>query len=452
MGTIVAYSLTGSLALLAGWLAYRMFIAQGNSARFNRMVLLAVYAFALMLFPIMQIDFNVDEVVTVVFADQIADTAGIVPTDYLSQAGNGALNQLIRFYAEVAVMMLVMSIITALRIAVKVRRAKRKEEEDGVSIAVMNDLNIAPFSWCRTVVINERDYNENHSMILAHEKAHIKSCHFLDLILAQAVCAFMWYNPAAWLMLRELKLVHEYEADDAVLASGYNARGYQMLLIEKAAGKKFAILSNSLNNSGLRERIVHMIKPVAGSRLSRLRVAVLLPVAVVLVGILSNSAVSHALSRIESTSLAQTKVNDMNVFIDDKDFHGVLNDVNTSDIKSITINRQDKSIRIATKDGEESKAVSVPEFEGGLKELQSYIRRQSGSVPSDSRRVVVQMTVTAAGKAVDPRIIRSGGDEVDAEVIRVINEMPAKWLPARLSDGTPVDAPFTMSVNIRADN
>ena len=57
----------------------------------------------------------------------------------------------------------------------------------------------------------------------------------------------MWYNPASWLMRRELRNVHEYQADNSVLAGGADTRSYQMLLIEKAAGVRLQSLANSLD-------------------------------------------------------------------------------------------------------------------------------------------------------------------------------------------------------------
>lgn len=454
MGILAAYSFIGGAALAAGWLAYRICIVSGNSARFNRAVLLCIYAFSLLL-PLMQIDPQIHEEAIYITHVHTVEKAVAPVIDYKAQTGMGALHILLFVYAVGAAVALVLSLTTALRIAFTVLKAECVEE-DGTSVAVINNSRIAPFSWGRTIVMSDSDFNGNHSMILTHEKAHIEGRHFLDLILAQAVCVVMWYNPAAWLMLRDLKRIHEYEADDAVLASGCNARDYQMLLVEKAAGMRFALLSDSLNNSGLRDRIVHMLRPGAGNRRTRSRVAVLLPVAVALIYLLSLAPVSQAISRIESTSLVQTKVKGMEILLDDQDFHGSINDINPSDIKSITVDRKAKSIRVFTKDDEDDdenvEAVSVPEFEGGLKELQRWLGSQLKPVASGGRRVVVRMTITTAGKAVNPVIIRSGGEEADAEVIRVINEMPAVWIPAKLSDGTPVDAPFTLPISFPAGN
>ena len=64
----------------------------------------------------------------------------------------------------------------------------------------------------------------------------------MDLLIAQTVCIVNWFNPAAWLMRDELMLLHEYQADMAVIDRGLDRHGYQMLLIRKAAGARFPSL------------------------------------------------------------------------------------------------------------------------------------------------------------------------------------------------------------------
>lgn len=86
---------------------------------------------------------------------------------------------------------------------------------------------------------------------------HVRSRHWIDLLIAQAVCVVNWFNPAAWLMRDELMLVHEYQADMAVIDHGHDPQEYQMLLIKKAVGSRFPSLANSLNHSKLKKTYHH---------------------------------------------------------------------------------------------------------------------------------------------------------------------------------------------------
>ncbi len=75
-------------------------------------------------------------------------------------------------------------------------------------------------------------------------------------------------------MIEEMKNVHEYQADNAVINSGADMRKYQYLLIEKAVGKRFPSPANSLNHSNLKKRVTMMYKskPSAMRRLAGIAV------------------------------------------------------------------------------------------------------------------------------------------------------------------------------------
>lgn len=107
--------------------------------------------------------------------------------------------------------------------------------------------------------MNRVDYEAYGAMILAHERHHIAAGHRYDLMLAQAVIILNWFNPAAWLMRDELRAVHEYQADMAVLGSGASEREYQLLLIAKSVGHRISSLANSLNHSKIKKRITMML-------------------------------------------------------------------------------------------------------------------------------------------------------------------------------------------------
>lgn len=99
-------------------------------------------------------------------------------------------------------------------------------------------------------------------------------------------CAVLhWFNPAVWLLKQELQNVHEYEADESVIAHGVDAKHYQLLLIKKAVGaQRFTSMANSFDHSKLKKRITMMLKqnrtlgslevPLCASSCSRCRCCV----------------------------------------------------------------------------------------------------------------------------------------------------------------------------------
>ena len=67
-----------------------------------------------------------------------------------------------------------------------------------------------------------------------------------------------WFNPLVWILRTELKMLHEYEADEAVINQGIDAKQYQLLLVKKAVGAQRFQLANGFNHAKLKNRITMM--------------------------------------------------------------------------------------------------------------------------------------------------------------------------------------------------
>jgi len=79
-------------------------------------------------------------------------------------------------------------------------------------------------------------------------------------------------------LARELKAIHEYEADEAVICQGIDAKQYQQLLVIKAVGYRLQLLANTLNRGSLKKRINKM-QQTKSNRWRMLRAAFAIPVA-----------------------------------------------------------------------------------------------------------------------------------------------------------------------------
>lgn len=76
----------------------------------------------------------------------------------------------------------------------------------------------------------------------------------------QCLLILYWFNPAIWLLKRELQEVHEFEADNGVLNTGIDATRYQLLLVKKAVGTRLYSMANGFDHSKLKNRIGMMLK------------------------------------------------------------------------------------------------------------------------------------------------------------------------------------------------
>lgn len=137
--------------------------------------------------------------------------------------------------------------------------------------------SLSPFSWGRYIFLSEDDYRNHPDEILTHEKMHLRHNHSADLVYMETILLLQWFNPAVWLLKRELRDIHEYQADKGVLSQGIDATKYQLLLVKKAVGSSLYTLANSFNHSKIKKRITMMLKKKSNNW-ARLKLALLVPV------------------------------------------------------------------------------------------------------------------------------------------------------------------------------
>ena len=303
MGHLLSYSIVSGLLLLAMYLGYRLFLAKESQHGYNRGVLLMIYAVSFLAIPLSS--------VTRWIAGN-GGSQGVSTGDFaMAVTAESAQAQPIwgailvwLFMAGIAVTA-VKTVLTWIKICNVVRSGERIQTK-GCTLIVTDDDRFAPFSWMHFVVVSRKDYIGNYSAVMTHELKHVSSRHWADLLIAQIVCIVNWFNPAAWLMRDELMLVHEYQADMAVIDSGFDPRQYQMLLIKKAVGARFPSLANSLNHSKLKKRITMMYKEKSGAG-RKMKALALVPMLALALGVAAVPAVSAAMSTISSSNVSVGK-------------------------------------------------------------------------------------------------------------------------------------------------
>ncbi|GAB3175520.1 M56 family metallopeptidase [Telluribacter humicola] len=120
--------------------------------------------------------------------------------------------------------------------------------------------NQAPCSFGNTIFINPDQYDwETYDQIIRHEKVHVRQGHTLDLLLAEVMLVFQWFNPFAWLYRKELENNLEFLTDDQVLQlADCEKTSYQMSLLKVSAPHFPLNLTTNYNQSLLKRRIAMM--------------------------------------------------------------------------------------------------------------------------------------------------------------------------------------------------
>ncbi|WP_454804567.1 M56 family metallopeptidase [Mucilaginibacter phyllosphaerae] len=148
-----------------------------------------------------------------------------------------------------------------LQIAVLLRQAfKNPAIQDGQFNIIELDTDKAPCSFGNYIFINPAKYDwETYSQILLHEKIHVKQGHSLDLLLAELVLVFQWFNPFGWLYRKELENNLEFLTDSDVLHNNEVERElYQMSLLKVSVPNLSLRITTNYNQSLLKKRIVMM--------------------------------------------------------------------------------------------------------------------------------------------------------------------------------------------------
>ena len=276
METFLIYQGKVAIALAVFYMFYRLLLSKDTFHRFNRIVLIGTSALSFIL-PLCII--TVRKTVTIPAPVQQS-------FDFPISAGGTAMPTieattpwwpaaLCALFATGAICILIHTLVSIIKIRQIIRGGECIEIEGGEKI-IVTETDTAPFSWMKYIVISRADYEGGYTQILTHEKAHIALRHSFDILFVDMITCFQWFNPAIWMLKSDLRAIHEFEADDAVLRSGANVKEYQYLLIRKAVGKSGYSVANSFNHSTLKQRIT-MMSNKKSSRMSAWKALYIIP-------------------------------------------------------------------------------------------------------------------------------------------------------------------------------
>ena len=369
MGVFFIYILKSSVCLVLFYLFFRLLLSKETFHRFNRMALLGVLFFSLLI-PCIEVTtrHQVEVQQAVLSIEQLLLMAEleVTPANVGAVQETSAISwvQIVLLVYLAGILFLacrnIYSLICLFRL---IHSGKHEKLEKGVTLVVHNQ-EIAPFSWMKYIVISRKDLEENGREILIHEMAHIHHRHSVDLLVADICIFFQWFNPGAWLLKQELQNVHEYEADETVINEGVNAKEYQLLLIKKAVGTRLYSMANSFNHSKLKKRITMMLKEKSNPW-ARLKYLYVLPLAAIAVTAFARPEISE---KMEEISVA--KVNDLAAIVEKKSEENVVKEpADTAKNKVIVVGyRAEKKDSVLTS-GEKKVALSVRGVSGEEKPL-----------------------------------------------------------------------------------
>ena len=283
-------------------------------------------------------------------------------------------------------------------------------EREGCRLVLL-DRDVPSFSWGRTVVMSRKDLTETPA-IFTHERMHVKCRHSLDLLLFLPLQVLFWWNPLVWIMREELRLLHEYEADEGVIRNGIDATQYQLLLVRKAVGKQRFSLASGFQHAKLKNRIAMMSKPLSSGWM-RWSYLALIPVLAV---------VMYACNSPKTGKATAEEPAQEEVIVEPEAEAVPFSDIAVKP----TFNGADAN---------EFAQWVYPQLQYPEQAIKDGVQG----------RVMVQFTIGSDGVVRDVVVLRGLSEELDAEAVRVISASP-KWEPGYDADGKAVPVSFNFPI------
>ena len=473
MTAFLIYIIKSTVYLSVFYAFFILFMKKTTFFRFNRMVFLAASVLCFILPNVeispsifagmnMPID-AIEEALRPVYATSI-DGVTITP-----ESTTTWLVVISAIYFAGFIIVLGSNIASYIRLH-KLLRECEAEITDGIKVLTI-DMEMPSFSWGRYIVISRSDL-ESSPAIFTHERMHIKRRHSVDLVLHSLISMIHWFNPLVWIARMELKMLHEYEADELTLKTGINPAQYQLLLVKKTVDAKQFQMANGFYHSKLKNRII-MINKKKTNRWMRLAYIICIPAIIgamcccsqrkgdmVYKGVsvhISSNTTKVDLEDFTSADLTSAIENaggaasDMSVEVKyAEDTPQEVIDALKDELRSMSVLK----LNISKTSGESlpySEIFEKPTFEGN--DANAFAKWVYGQVKYPQQcieeniegRVVLQFTINKVGEVTDVTVLRGVCPALDEEAVRAVKASPA-WTPGKTEDGKAVPVTFTFPI------
>ena len=426
------YLLPIALGLMVLWVAYRLLFTNSNRFQFNRFYLLSAMLFSLAL-PLFGFLMGQNSPQVVAFKQNLLGGFMLKeitisygePTAVTLPEVEVATPTRIHFslWQVLGVIYLIGVAVTALLflfkmgklVAMIIRSPKRKM--DGYTM-VFTHKEHGPYSFFRYAFFTDENVNPD---IIRHELSHISHHHSWDILMVELMKIFQWFNPFIYFYKRELQSLHEYIADDDVVATGADKRNYMMLILQQCTAVDFSDMSNNFSLILTKKRI-KMITKHEKAKGFWWKLLATLPVLALLLIVNARASAQQA-KQTEQTA-----------------YETIIKDA--TDVKMVNNDSIYQMVEV------------MPEFPGGTAKMMDYLSKnikypEEAKEKGISGRVFLSFVIEKDGAVSNVKVAKGIGKECDDEALRVVKAMP-KWKPG-LQKGKPVRVNYMLPIFFKLD-
>ena len=318
----------------------------------------------------------------------------------------------------------------------------QKEDLNGYQI-INTDAVHLPFSFFKSIYISKHVPLIDHiHTILEHEQIHIRHWHTLDVLIAEIVQAFFWFNPVMIFYKRALRQAHEFLADD-IICRNNSVSNYTNLLLSKSQSGLELALTNQFFHSQIKKRI-QMMTTTKTNRSATWKYALVLPILIGLIFFFScrESQVTQDTTTETPTELKSAPISDPGTY-SDAEMENVYNVV-----EEMPRFPGCESI-ISEKEKEDCAKNKMLEYiYKNLKYPQEAIKAGLEG------QCVVRFIINTDGNIENIKIVRDIGGGCGQAVLNVIsgmNEMQEKWISGKQGEKL-VKVLYTLPIKFKLED
>lgn len=398
------YVLQVNVGLLVFYLLYRGLLARDTFLGMRRLYWWAAWVLAF-LYPLVELGVwgRTETPLQVVMADYAEAMTVVVSAVAPEEAATWSWQDGLALLWAAGASALLLRMLVQLAVVCRLAGRGRKVEWHGVRVLAVEGDNV-PFSFFRWIFVQPGNHSEGElEEILAHEQAHVRQWHSLDVVVSELLCCLFWFNPAVWLAKRCVRQNLEFLADRAVMHSGFDRKNYQYHLLRLSYGVNIGQIVNNFNVSPLKKRIMMMNKKKS-RHAGALKYALLLPVA----GLLVLSANAEAVAETAENVVAHWTADEGPVRMT-----GVVVDENGKPLPGVTVVIKSSMLGVAT-DAEGRFEIVSPE---GKTLVFTYVGRKTQEVAFDAGTTDIKVVMPV--EDVELEAVESMGNEIQVKEEKV---------------------------------
>ncbi|MFC4723268.1 M56 family metallopeptidase [Geojedonia litorea] len=252
---MVIYLLKSSACLAIFMLFYTLFLENESIHRFKRFYLLAALVLALSIPSI-----------TIYYEVPASTSANLNYNNTISSLNENSNAQTIinwpillwTIYSMGAVLFSIKFIYNLFTIAKTIQQNPKYKSHPFINV-LLEHLK-TPHTFFNYIFLNKHlhDTKQIPNEVLIHEQAHANQKHSLDILFIEIACVLFWFNPLVYLLKKQIKLNHEFLADQAVLKKGASPSSYQQLLLTFSSNVQTPHMAHAINYSSIKKRFTVM--------------------------------------------------------------------------------------------------------------------------------------------------------------------------------------------------